>query len=324
MEKKINRMQELMELIKAENDAYYLNDSPIVSDREWDAQFDELASLEKETGIIFASSPTQNVGGGVIESLKEVIHTKPMLSADKTKDPAKIGAFAKKGKGPYAVSWKEDGLTLVLRYNKGKLIQGITRGDGIAGEDVTHNLAAILGIPLVITYLDELEVRGECIISWADFNAINDRVETPYSHPRNLAAGSIRLLARKEARTRSLRFIAFELVTPMVNTVEESYRFMAEQGFSVVPHVITDDPVSVISSEEFNPEHYPFPVDGLIIEYNDKDFGRSLGATGHHENCRFAFKWEDETYKTVFTGVRIRPTRTGILRAYPQIRRFMI
>lgn len=313
MEKKINRMQELMELIKAENDAYYLNDSPIVSDREWDAQFDELASLEKETGIIFASSPTQNVGGAVIESLKEVIHTKPMLSADKTKDPAKIGAFAKKGKGPYAVSWKEDGLTLVLRYNKGKLIQGITRGDGIAGEDVTHNLAAILGIPLVITYLDELEVRGECIISWADFNAINDRVETPYSHPRNLAAGSIRLLARKEARTRSLRFIAFELVTPMVNTVEESYRFMAEQGFSVVPHVITDDPVSVISSEEFNPEHYPFPVDGLIIEYNDKDFGRSLGATGHHENCRFAFKWEDETYKTVFTGVRIRPTRTGIL-----------
>lgn len=313
MEEKINRMQELMELIKTENDAYYLNDSPIVSDREWDAQFDELASLEKETGIIFASSPTQNVGGGVIESLKEVIHTKPMLSADKTKDPAKIGAFAMKGNGPYAVSWKEDGLTLVLRYNKGKLVQGITRGDGTTGEDVTHNLAAVLGVPLVITYLEELEVRGECVISWTDFNAINNRVETPYSHPRNLAAGSIRLLTRKEARTRSLRFIAFELVAPMVDTVEESYRFMAEQGFSVVPHVITDDPVSVIGSEEFNPKHYPFPVDGLIVEYNDKVFGRTLGATGHHENCRIAFKWEDETYKTTFTGVRIQPTRTGIL-----------
>ena len=313
MEEKINRMQELMELIKTENDAYYLNDSPIVSDREWDAQFDELASLEKETGIIFASSPTQNVGGGVIESLKEVAHTKPMLSADKTKDLAKIGVFTKRGKGPYAVSWKEDGLTLVLRYKNGKLILGITRGDGATGEDITHNLAAVLGVPLVITYLDELEVRGECVISWSDFSAINDRVESPYSHPRNLAAGSIRLLTRKEARARSLRFIAFELVTPMVDTVEESYRFMAEQGFSVVPHVITDDPVSVIGSEEFNPKHYPFPVDGLIVEYNDKVFGRTLGATGHHENCRIAFKWEDETYKTTFTGVRIQPTRTGIL-----------
>ena len=147
MENKINRMKELLAIMKKEELAYYLNDDPIVSDREWDSQFDELAALEKETGIIYASSPTQKVGGGILPSLPKVIHSKPMLSAAKTKSTEDIDKFAGKGPGDCMVSWKLDGLTLVIRYANGKLERIITRGDGNIGEDVTHNCASILGIP---------------------------------------------------------------------------------------------------------------------------------------------------------------------------------
>lgn len=313
MEKKLERMKELLALLKAEDEAYYLRDNPIVTDREWDAQFDELAALEKETGIIFASSPTQNVSGKPLDSLTKVAHSKPMLSAAKTKDPKDIDAFAKKGRCPCVVSWKEDGLTLVLRYSGGVFTSAITRGDGTTGEDVTHNIRCVHGVPKTIPYTGDLEVRGECVISWADFEAVNQRVDEPYSHPRNLASGSIRLLDYEETRKRSLQFIAFELVTPMEDTVMKGYEFMAQMGFNVVPHILTDDPAAYLDSPEFDPKNYPFPVDGLIVEYNDKEFGRSLGATGHHENCRMAFKWQDEEYPTIFTGLIIRPTRTGIL-----------
>lgn len=310
---KLQRMRELLELLRKENYAYYLDDNPIVSDRQYDAQLDELAALEKETGVIFANSPTQKVSGGVLDFLPKVTHTKRMLSAAKTKDPMDIKAFAENGNGPVTVGWKEDGLTLVLRYRNGILDMAITRGEGDIGEDVTHNIWTVLGIPRVIPYKEGLEVRGECVISWSDFNEINNLIPNPYSHPRNLAAGSIRVLNSDTARTRRLRFIAFELVTPFLDTVAESYEFMAAQGFSVVPHVHTYDPASMIQSKLFDPEHYDLPVDGIIVEYNDKQFGRSLGATGHHERCRIAYKWEDETYETTFTGVRIQPTRTGIL-----------
>ena len=290
-----------------------MNDNPIVSDREYDAQVDELTALEQETGIIFANSPTQKVSGGVLDSLPKVVHTKPMLSAAKTKSYADIENFAKKGTGPVMISWREDGLTLVLRYQNGMLQAAITRGEGNVGEDVTHNITCVLGIPRTIPYQDELEVRGECVISWANFDSINSRVAEPYSHPRNLAAGSIRLLDPDETRTRCLQFVAFELVMPFFDTVSQGYDFMEEQGFSVVPHVLTHDPVSAIKSEAFNPKDYKLPVDGLIVEYDDKNFGAGLGATGHHENCRIAFKWQDDLYETIFTGVRIQPTRTGIL-----------
>lgn len=313
MADKISRMKELLTLLKKENDAYYLYDNPIVTDREWDAQFDELAALEKETGIVFASSPTQTVSGAVLDGLKKVVHSKPMLSADKTKDREKLTSFAKKGKCRTMVSWKEDGLTIVLRYREGKLVAAITRGDGNIGEDVTHNAHCVQGVPQTIPYVDDLEVRGECVISWEEFNAINDVVETPYSHPRNLAASSVRLLDPKEARKRGLRFVAFELVTPWMDTVEECYDFMETCGFSVVPHILMDDPSVAPDMPEFDPKHYECPVDGLIIEYNDREFGQSLGATGHHENCRIAFKWEDEAYPTIFRDVIVRPTRTGTL-----------
>ena len=313
MENKIARMKELLSLMKREELAYYLNDSPIVSDHEWDAQFDELSALEAETGIVFASSPTQKVGGAVLDGLEKVTHSKPMLSADKTKDLKDIAAFAAKSSGPCMVSWKLDGLTLVLRYHAGKLERAITRGDGTVGEDVTHNCASVLGIPHRIPSTDDVEVRGECVISWAGFDKVNKNVEKPYSHPRNLAAGSIRLLSQKESCTRELQFVAFELVQPLLGTVQASYEYLEALGFSVVPHLLKDDPAKVIESKVFDPARYALPADGLIVEYNDKEFGQSLGATGHHENCRIAFKWADQTYKTKFLGVRIRPTRTGIL-----------
>lgn len=313
MEEKIERMKALLAILQKENDAYYMDDNPIVSDREYDAQIDELAALEQETGIAFANSPTQEVSGGVLDSLPKVVHTKPMLSAAKTKAHTDIETFAQKGSGPVMVGWKEDGLTLVLRYLDGIFRMAITRGAGNVGEDVSHNIQCVSGIPRTIPYKGELEVRGECVISWANFAIINSRVSEPYSHPRNLASGSARLLDPSEARTRCLQFVAFELVTPFLDTVSQGYNFMEEQGFSVVPHVLTDDPVSVMKSAAFNPQHYELPVDGLIAEYNDKHFGASLGATGHHENCRIAYKWQDELHETTFTGVRIQPTRTGIL-----------
>lgn len=313
MEKKIARMKELLEIMKKEEQAYYMDDNPIVSDREWDAQFDELTALEKETGVIFASSPTQKVGGDVMEGLEKVVHSKPMLSAAKTKSVDDIDAFAKKGYCACMVSWKLDGLTLVIRYHNGKLEKIITRGDGASGEDVTHNRASILGIPEYIPCKEDVEVRGECVVSWTDFNEINKQVAEPYAHPRGLAAGSVRLLSQRESFGRELRFVAFELVQPEVATVEESYQFLAEQGFTVVSHVLTSDPAEVIRNEVFKPADFALPTDGLIVEYNDKVFGKSLGATGHHENCRIAFKWKDDTYKTCFLGVRVQPTRSGIL-----------
>ena len=313
METKITRMKELLEIMKKEEQAYYMDDNPIVSDREWDAQFDELTALEQETGVIFASSPTQKVGGDVMEGLEKVVHSKPMLSAAKTKSVDDIDAFAKKGCCACMVSWKLDGLTLVIRYHNGKLEKIITRGDGASGEDVTHNRASILGIPECIPCKEDVEVRGECVVSWTDFNEINKQVAEPYAHPRGLAAGSVRLLSQRESFGRELRFVAFELVQPEVATVEESYQFLAEQGFTVVPHVLTSDPAEVIRNEVFKPADFALPTDGLIVEYNDKVFGKSLGATGHHENCRIAFKWKDDTYKTFFLGVRVQPTRSGIL-----------
>ena len=312
---KINRIRALIALLNAESEAYYLHDRPIVSDKEWDAQFDELAKLEAETGIIFANSPTQKVGGGVLDSLVKVTHSKPMLSADKTKSVEAVQMFRNRSKdGVVAIGWKLDGLTLVLRYKKGKLMQVITRGDGMVGEDVTHNARAIQNIPQVLPEPIDLEVRGECVISWTDFEAINATVEVPYSHPRNLAAGSVRLLDSAEAAKRKLQFVAFELVEPWRYTMLECYDILEQNGFTVVPHVfIGSEPNIEKVILSFKPASYSLPVDGLIVEYNDRNFGKELGSTGHHENCRIAFKWQDETYKTRFRGVRVQPTRTGLL-----------
>lgn len=310
---KITRMRDLIATMRKESDAYYLHDDPIVTDQEYDAQYDELVRLEAETGVVLAGSPTATVGGGVLDALQKVVHPKPMLSADKTKSIDDLVSFANRGDGRVSVSWKEDGLTLVLTYENGSLIQAATRGDGLIGEDVTHNVQHMNSIPLMIPRHGRVVVRGECVVSWADFNALNETLEEPYSHPRNLAAGSVRKLDPKLAAQRPLYFKAFELVEPLTATKEGQWFELKRLGFDVAEYIITDAAGLPDAVKTFDPDKYPFPVDGAIIEYNDQDFGRSLGATGHHERSKIALKWQDETYKTVFRGVRLQPTRTGMV-----------
>lgn len=312
----VARMRELIAVMKKEADAYYLYDDPIVPDSVYDAQFDELVALEKETGIILGGSPTQKVGGGILEGLKEVVHPKPMLSADKTKSIDELVAFAKKS-DRVSVSWKEDGLTLVLTYRNGVLFQAVTRGDGEVGEDVTEAAKTIPSIPLKLPLANpdidgNIVVRGECVISRNDFNEINKSLEVPYSHPRNLAAGSIRKLSVAEVSQRPLHFKAFELVTnDDFESKAATWNALWIFGFDTAEYEMCTAEELPEVIKKFKPEEYPYPVDGLIVEYDDLAFGTSLGATGHHEKNKIALKWEDETYKTIFRGVRTQTTRTG-------------
>ena len=234
---KIKQMKELVEKLNAANIAYYRDDNPIMTDREYDKLFDELKKLESETNIVLSGSPTQKVSGEILESLTEVRHSKPMLSADKTKSVEDLVKFAS-GQN-VLLSWKLDGLTLVLRYENGELVQAITRGrEGIVGEDVTHTAKTFLNIPLQIPDTRPIEIRGEGVISWANFEQINLGLEEPYTHPRNLASGSTRKLDPSESKKRMLAFVAFDLVTDIgFLKKSDQLKYLEEQGFDVVPFV---------------------------------------------------------------------------------------
>lgn len=311
---KLARMRHLITLMRQESYAYYVQDDPIVTDHEYDQQFDELTRLEAETGVVLGGSPTQTVGGGVLPGLEKVVHPKPMLSADKTKRVEDLVAFAQRSEDPVWVSWKLDGLTLVATYQNGELASLVTRGDGEVGEDVTHNAKGIQNLPMSISTKEPVVVvRGECVINNDDFEELNADLGGQYSHARNLAAGSVRKLDPKESAARRLRFNAFELVTPLTSTKTMQWDLMKEYGFLCVHHVATDSAGLPDLVKQFDPTYYPAPVDGLIVEYDDQVFGRNLGATGHHERSKIAFKWADETYKTKFRGVRLQPTRTGLV-----------
>lgn len=295
----LERMKELVEILTKADIAYYRDECPIMSDREYDRLYDELASLEHDTKLILSGSPTQKVSGEIMEGLTEVIHSKPMLSADKTKSINDLVNFAA-GKD-VILSWKLDGLTLVLRYENGKMIQAITRGrEGLVGEDVTHTVKQFLNVPLSVPIYESFEVRGEGVISWKNFNEINSSLTEPYSHPRGLASGSTRKLDANEAKKRKLEFFAFELISNEIKHLdkEEQLIFLASKGFDVVPYkrIYGSASFDMIQSEvkTFKPEKYSYPVDGLIMEYADLAYGKSLGATGHHENRLIALKWQDE------------------------------
>lgn len=313
----LNKMKSLIAQLLAANKAYYGEDDPIMTDLEYDQLYNELEQLEQETGIVLASSPTQRVSGEVLDSLTAVTHTKPMLSADKTKSSAEIFKFI--GGRKVVVSWKLDGLTLVLRYEGGKLAQAITRGDGLKGEDVTHTVRVMGNVPLTIPCTDPLEVRGEGVISWQNFNELNETLAEPYSHPRNLAAGSIRKLDAEESKKRRLEFLAFDLISENLGgtTKCENLRFLAQMGFTTVGYSVLAANASQEAVEQaialYRPEEYAFPVDGLIFEYDDLAYGRSLGATGHHENRLMALKWADTLYDTVFRSLEVATTRTGMV-----------
>ena len=312
----IKRMKELTAKIREADTAYYRDDKPIMTDRDYDALTDELKSLEQNTGLTLSGSPTQRVPGEVLEELTPVRHTRPMLSADKTKSVDDLVRFA--GTRDVVLSWKLDGLTLVLRYDNGGLQQAITRGrEGIIGEDVTHTVRTFLNVPLTVPVREPFEVRGEGVISWANFKKINLSLEEPYSHPRNLAAGSVRKLDAAEVGKRFLEFFAFDLVTDLkIQTKCWQMDFMETNGFSVVPHVKLSrmDAASIKAAvEQMDPKHYGYPVDGLIMEYDDVSYGKSLGATGHHENRLIALKWQDELFETRFLGIELATTRTGMV-----------
>ena len=318
MTQEIKVMYELVKRLMEADTAYYKHDAPIMTDREYDRLYDELLAAERSTGIVLSGSPTQKVSGEILESLEQVGHTKPMLSAKKTKSKEEIAAFV--GGRPAVVMWKLDGLTLVLRYDGGKLVQAITRGaEGRVGEDVTHSVRVMTNVPLQIPYTEPFEVRGEGVISWSRFNEINDNLqpgEEPYSHPRSLAAGSVRRLDVAKAKEQGIEFFAFELVSDeaCVGKTEQIFK-MWDYGFTTVPFEFigpgSDRAVDLLDS--FDPTSFDYPVDGLIIEYEEIAHGKSLGATGHHENRLIALKWEDDLHETTFLGLEAATTRTGMV-----------
>ena len=320
----MDKLDTMKSLISKLNEAayyYYQKDAPIVSDKRYDEWYDQLVQLEKETGIVLASSPTQTVQGFLLKDLKKVKHMRPMLSANKSKDVNDIKKFLSNKKG--IVSWKMDGLTIVLTYKAGKFVQAVTRGTGEIGEDVTHTMRMSENIPLTIPYPIDMTVRGECVISWNEFTRINDKLTDKYKHPRNLAAGTVRQLDSNIVKDRKIMFKAFELVqddnynhpevAEKIYDIGESFDFLAECGFDVVEHdIVTRDTVDAMI-EEFDPDQYVYPVDGLIFTYDDYVYGKQLGTTSKFPLNMMALKWEDEVYETTLRDIEWNTTRSGAI-----------
>lgn len=308
-DKDLCRLKSLTSELHKASVAYYQNDKPFMSDKDYDDLYDELEVLENKMGISLAGSPTQKVQGYVLDGFRKVTHSKPMLSTAKTKDPEEIKKFLKDNK--WYCSFKLDGLTLVVKYKNGKFIQGITRGNGTIGEDVTEACLFIQNLPMKINNTDDIEVRGECVISWEEFKCINSELEEPYSHPRNLASGTLRNLDLNIIRDRKLSFIPFELVSPEIESKWDGMNFLDELGFSTVQRIMS---VTVNQAvETMNPEKYEYPCDGLIFELNSFKISKAAGATSHHESCRIALKWKDDMYETTLEDVEWSVSKSGLL-----------
>ena len=293
---------------------YYDLDHPTISDTEYDKKFSELEQLENEANFYLANSPTHKVQGQVLDCFTKVKHSKPMLSAAKTKDVNEIKKFI--GNQPFYCSYKLDGATLVVRYKNGEFVQAVTRGNGEIGEDVTAQARMITNLPMHIDYKDKLELRGECVISWKNFHKINETLDEPYSHPRNLAAGSLRQLDTNITKQRNLSYVVFECVSDLYNedglfdSKWNELGYLDYLGFETVDRCTgdVDD-----CTEGMQPEWYQYPCDGLIFEMCMKSYSKSLPATAHHEGCRMALKWADEMYETTLLDVEWNPTRTGLI-----------
>lgn len=306
---RIEQIKELTEELLQHCRNYYVLDNPTISDAEYDKKFDTLYELENEANFWLANSPTHKVQGSVLDCFTKIEHSKPMLSAAKTKDINEIKKFV--GNNDFYCSYKLDGLTLVVRYKNGEFVQAVTRGTGIIGEDVTEQAKMISNLPMCIPHSEDLELRGECVVSWDNFHKINDMLENKYSHPRNLAAGSLRNLDTNITKERNLSYVVFECV----NGIDDNNKWMKletiqKMGFEVVftTYADVDDCVSAM-----RPELYKYPVDGLIFELNNEEYSKSLASTSHHEGCRMALKWADEIYETKLLDVEWNPTRTGLI-----------
>lgn len=319
-ESSIKKMKELGEKLREASRAYYQEDREIMSNVEYDALYDTLSALEKETGIVLADSPTVNVGYEAVEQLPKEEHERPMLSLDKTKEREALREFI--GEHPTLLSWKLDGLTIVLTYENGELIKAVTRGNGIVGEVITNNARVFKNIPLKISFKGRLVLRGEAIITYSDFEKINETVgdaDAKYKNPRNLCSGSVRQLNNEITAKRNVRFYAFSLVSAegvdFRNSREVQFRWLNEQGFEVVEYrkvtAETLDEAMDYFAEAVTTND--FPSDGLVALYDDIAYGESLGTTAKFPRNAMAFKWADEMRDTRLLEIEWSPSRTGLI-----------
>lgn len=320
MEEKKRRMQELVELLNRAGKAYYQEATEIMSNLEYDRLYDELLALEEETQTVLANSPTVHVGYEVLSELPKERHEQPMLSLDKTKEVARLEEFL--GNQKARISWKLDGLTIVLTYRDGTLYKGVTRGNGEIGEVITNNARVFQNVPLQIPYKGELILRGEAIITYSDFEKINAQIEeeeAKYKNPRNLCSGSVRQLNNEVTAKRNVKFFAFSLVkaeeVEFYNSRIYQMEWLKQQGFDVVEgYEVTRETIG--EKVDFFAKKIvenDFPSDGLVLVYDDIAYGRSLGRTAKFPRDSFAFKWADEKRETKLIEVEWSPSRTGLL-----------
>ena len=317
---KIARMRELGELLRNASRAYYQQDQEIMSNLEYDKLYDELEALEKETGTVLAGSPTVTVGYEAVDELPKERHESPMLSLDKTKDVNELAAFA--GEHEVLLSWKLDGLTVVLTYENGELSKAVTRGNGEIGEVITNNARVFRNIPLNIAHKGETILRGEAVIRYSDFEKINAEIAdeaAKYKNPRNLCSGSVRQLNNEITAKRNVYFYAFALVkadgVDFHNSREQQFLWMKEQGFDVVEYKKVTGAGIPKAVQEFSEAivHNDFPSDGLVSTYEDIAYGQSLGRTAKFPRDSYAFKWKDELRETVLEKIEWSPSRTGLI-----------
>ncbi|WP_288702782.1 NAD-dependent DNA ligase LigA [uncultured Clostridium sp.] len=319
-EDKTKRIRELIGTLRAAGRAYYQESREIMSNFEYDKLYDELVSLERETGIVFANSPTQNVGYEVVSALPKERHEKPMLSLNKTKSVEELADWL--GGQTGLLSWKMDGLTIVLTYQNGTLVKAVTRGNGEIGEVITANAKAFVNVPLNISYQGELILRGEAIIRYSDFEKINEQIEdvdAKYKNPRNLCSGSVRQLNSEITAQRQVHFYAFSLVKAdgidFKNSRKEQFEWLKTQGFEVVEyHEVTKEtlPETVKMYSEAIAEN-DTPSDGLVLLYDDIAYGQSLGWTAKFPRDSIAFKWADEIQETKLLYIEWSASRTGLI-----------
>ena len=316
---KLSRIKELNQILKEAAEAYYAKAEEIMSNLEYDKLYDELVQLEEETGIVLAGSPTQTVGYAAVEELPKEAHEKPMLSLAKTKIREELRDWLADKEG--ILSWKLDGLTIVLTYEDGKLFKAVTRGNGEVGEVITANAKCFQNVPLMIPHKGRLVLRGEAVISYSDFEKINASITDEalkYKNPRNLCSGSVRQLNSAVTAERCVNFFAFTLVQcegAEFVTREQQIRFIQSMGFATVPYVIVDRENILAAIEKFagQVEGYDVPSDGLVLVLNDIAYGESLGRTSKFPRDSIAFKWADELRETTLLEVEWSASRTGLI-----------
>ena len=317
---KIDRIKDLVQQLNAASESYYAKDREIMSNYEYDKLYDELVELEKETGVTLADSPTVTVGYEAVDELPKERHESPMLSLGKTKSREELREWLQGN--PALLSWKLDGLTIVLTYREGKLAKAVTRGNGEIGEVITNNARTFKNLPLNISYTGELILRGEAVITYSDFEKINSQItdaEAKYKNPRNLCSGSVRQLNNEITAKRNVRFFAFTLVkadgVDFHDSKAAQFAFLQEQGFAVVEHVaVTEENIlSAIEDFEHKIEHYDIPSDGLVLTYDSISYGQSLGRTAKFPRDSIAFKWADELRETTLKEIEWSASRTGLI-----------